>query len=236
MSNTTTFRTALNGFNRQDVADYLESAAERFHTLKDEKNALEAKCAKLESASADCETLRGQLARSEAELAEVRDSEKRLLAQIEALKAENGRLSESLKSAESRSAESAAKADEYDTMCARLAALEVDASRRAVEIERNAEAQAEEIRQAARQEESAYRLRCEASARSFQSALNRVAVNAGLTVKLLNGELTQLGAALQNIISSLEETAAGLLPGDTAQPDVPEDSGAADSEETGAEA
>ncbi len=41
MSNTGSFRSAINGFNRQDVQDYLESAAARYNTLKKERNDLE---------------------------------------------------------------------------------------------------------------------------------------------------------------------------------------------------
>jgi chromosome segregation ATPase len=43
MANDGTFRTALKGFNRQDVAEYLESAADRYNTLKKERNVLSRK-------------------------------------------------------------------------------------------------------------------------------------------------------------------------------------------------
>ena len=41
MANTGTFRSAINGFNRQDVMDYLESASQRYETLKKERNELD---------------------------------------------------------------------------------------------------------------------------------------------------------------------------------------------------
>ncbi len=41
MGNTGTFRSAINGFNRQDVMDYLESASQRYESLKKEKAELE---------------------------------------------------------------------------------------------------------------------------------------------------------------------------------------------------
>ena len=41
MANTGTFRSAINGFNRQDVMDYLESASQRYEALKKERNELD---------------------------------------------------------------------------------------------------------------------------------------------------------------------------------------------------
>ena len=41
MANTGTFRSAINGFNRQDVMDYLESASQRYELLKKERNELD---------------------------------------------------------------------------------------------------------------------------------------------------------------------------------------------------
>ena len=41
MANTGTFRSAINGFNRQDVMDYLESASQRYELLKKDRNELD---------------------------------------------------------------------------------------------------------------------------------------------------------------------------------------------------
>ena len=41
MANSGTFRSAINGFNRQDVMDYLESASQRYEALKKERNDLD---------------------------------------------------------------------------------------------------------------------------------------------------------------------------------------------------
>lgn len=204
MAMTGTFRTALNGFNRQDVAAYLESAAARYTALKEENSQLRQKCAELEE----------KLASAEKPEPAAKPAQSRAVpsAEVDALKAENASLLLRAEMAEERLSRSADKVAEYDALRERLTTLELEASRRAVEIERSAEAQALELRQAARQEEAAFRLRRDEAARQFQASLSKAAVSTGLSAKLVNGELERLAASLQEIAASLETTAGSFEP------------------------
>lgn len=227
MAMTGTFRTALNGFNRQDVAAYLESAAARYTALKEENNQLRQKCAELEEKLGAAENAQSEpepaanAAQSPAvpsggQTAQNAEETAALTAELNAMKAENAELLLRAEIAEEQITRNADKVAEYDALRERLSTLELEASRRALEIERSAEAQALELRQAARQEEAAFRLRREDAARQFQASLRKAAVSAGLSAKLVNGELERLAASLQEIAASLETTAGSLEPAQNA--------------------
>ena len=212
MATTGTFRTALNGFNRQDVAAYLESAAARYNTLKEEKTQLQQRCDELEAKLAAAAEAQAKLDSVSELLAQKTAEAEALSAELNGLKAENASLLTRLDAAEERLSRNAEKAAEYDELRERLSTLEVEASRRAVEIERSAEAQALELRKAARQEEAAFNLRRDEASRQFQATLSKAAISTGLSAKLLNGELGQLAASLQDIAASLEKAANSFDP------------------------
>ena len=83
MANTGTFRSAINGFNRQDVMDYLESASQRYEALKKERNELDrmrteqqARVKELESIQEEAADIKEQAAQETAEaLAQLRAKE-----------------------------------------------------------------------------------------------------------------------------------------------------------------
>jgi len=119
MSNTGSFRSAINGFNRQDVQEYLESAAARYNTLKKERNDLEklrqeqaAQLRALEDGAAEWESkiasMQEELDASRAGSAEL---EAGLSALREELEAANARLTDTEKALEAeKAARSAAEA------------------------------------------------------------------------------------------------------------------------------
>lgn len=99
MANTGTFRSAINGFNRQDVMDYLESASQRYELLKKERNELDrmrmeqqARVKELEALQEEAAAVKEQAAQETADAAEqlrVKEEEcESLRAALEAVTAE----------------------------------------------------------------------------------------------------------------------------------------------------
>lgn len=119
MANTGSFRSAINGFNRQDVQEYLESAANRYNTLKKERNDLEKlrqeQAAQLRTLEENAAQWEPKLASLQAELETARarnaELEVRLPGLQEELEAANARLSEAGAALEAeKAARSAAEA------------------------------------------------------------------------------------------------------------------------------
>ena len=212
MANNGTFRTALNGFNREDVAAYLEKAAERYNALKEEKIQLKKQVAELELQISEQSGSQSKSQELEMQLSEQSRTIVALHAEIEELRAENAELQLRVKEAESRAYENADKVTEYEALRQRIATLELEASRRAMEIERDAETRAMELRQAAHDEEAVFNQRRENASRAYQQSLTSAALSTNLTAKLLENEMNHLMQALQDIAASLEETAGALDP------------------------
>ena len=85
MGNTGTFRSAINGFNRQDVMDYLESASQRYEALKKEKTELERIRTEQQALVSELEALHKEsAARNDADAQEIA----RLQEQLKALEEE----------------------------------------------------------------------------------------------------------------------------------------------------
>ena len=81
MANNGTFRSAINGFNRQDVLDYLESASQRYETLKKERNELDRLRTEEHARVRELETLREEAdAGKEQALRELAEAQAQLLA------------------------------------------------------------------------------------------------------------------------------------------------------------
>ena len=103
MANTGTFRSAINGFHRQDVMDYLESASQRYETLKKERNELDrirteqqARLKELEEAQAEFTAQKEQLAQLQAEAEQLRQQLADAEAVSESLKEQHAQLSDQL--------------------------------------------------------------------------------------------------------------------------------------------
>ena len=217
MANNGTFRTALNGFNREDVAAYLEKAAERYNALKEDRIQLKKQIAELEEQLEASGSTQSQSLELEEQLSEQAQTIASLRAEVDELRSENAELRLRLKEAENRVYENADKVTEYDALRQRIATLELEASRRAVEIERSAETHAMELRQAAHDEEAVFNQRKEAATRAYQQSLTNAALSANLTAKLLGNEMNHMIESLKEIAASLVETAGALEP----VPDLP---------------
>ncbi len=144
------FRTALGGFHRQDVLDYIENAAREAQELLDESKQA---CRMLEAESGD---LRMQLAAQTARVAAL-EAERDALASAcedrEILRAaldeahnDAAAAGEELSRLRKRLDEAEPDAAAYREIRERLAAVEIDAHRRAAEIEHTAAAEAEALR------------------------------------------------------------------------------------------
>ncbi len=128
MSNQKPIRGALfGGFNKKDVAAYIEEISKRSNEYKDENDRLrESSYAKeaLEALQADFDAL---------------------TADLEDLRAENERLREENAAAAAELKSLRADAEAYKAAREQLVALELDANRRAIELEREAKVNADRI-------------------------------------------------------------------------------------------
>ena len=173
MANTGTFRSAINGFNRQDVMDYLESASQRYEALKKERNELDrmrteqqARVKELEGIQEEAAAIKEQAAQETAEaLAQLRAKEE----ECESLRASLEAVTRERDDALARPTEDPAVAEalrsEVSALKARLAEIEAkqaETVRKAEEydsmrdriatLELNASRRAADIEEAARSE------------------------------------------------------------------------------------
>ena len=186
MANTGTFRSAINGFNRQDVMDYLESASQRYETLKKERNELDrmrvesqARVRELEEQQEEAAAIREQASQEVSDaLEQLRTKEE----ECETLRASLEEMTAERDAALARPAEDPAVAEalrsEVSELKARLAALEASQAetlRKAQEydsmrdriatLELNASRRAADIEDAARSEARAIVEQAEQQAR-----------------------------------------------------------------------
>lgn len=120
------------GFNKKDVAGYIEDISKRYVDTLNENEQLRSRCEELEKNM-----------QSREELLEELDAKAK---ELDDISAENARLSEENAALAARVAELSENIDAYNAASERLAALEVEANRHAIELERNATASAEAIR------------------------------------------------------------------------------------------
>ncbi len=139
MDNTNPLRGSLfGGFNKKDVAAYIEEMAKTNAANLEETEALRARCLEMEE----------QLGRLEA-MREERDSARaagdELTAQLKSLQQSMARLEEENRTLRRELAEAKASSEAYEQAKERLAAMEVDWAKRAGEIEKEARGKADEI-------------------------------------------------------------------------------------------
>lgn len=179
------FRTAINGFHRQDVLNYITDAAKNASAIKAERDILDSKLReqaqelerlnlaldsekntsrelsrkndvlqkKLAALEAELESSKGMLASQTEELELLRlDMEENSGKQESAnsLTSENLNLKNEIRQLQEQLKLSLEKSTEYDMLKERMLALELNASRRAVEIEAEAKQQADGFISAAR--------------------------------------------------------------------------------------
>ncbi len=188
MANDGSFRSALNGFNRQDVTDYLESASARYNALKKERGDLEklykeqlARVKELEAADAEREealaALREKLETANAarcaleeELLTAQSGREALEAQLSDARSALDAAKASLAEAAKREADSSAESDEMKALRVKLEetgskAAEYDLLRqRLATLELDASRRAAEIERTAREEAEDHRCRILAEA------------------------------------------------------------------------
>ena len=190
MANTGTFRSAINGFNRQDVMDYLESASQRYEALKKERNELDrmrteqqTRVKELEGIQEEAAAIKEQAAQETAEaLARLRAKEE----ECESLRASLEAVTRERDDALARPTEDPAVAEalrsEVSALQARLAEIEAkqaETVRKAEEydsmrdriatLELNASRRAADIEEAARSEARALLEQAEQQAGELRS-------------------------------------------------------------------
>lgn len=152
MANHKTFRSALNGFNREDVVHYIEyinaQHTAQINQLTSEAEFLRSKLAELEEAPAANPELEAELTAAQEQLQAAAEENAQLAAQLQALEEEKAQLEEDIQ---------AALAAKYQAETARDAALaqqvtvqsradeELEAYRRAERAERLAQERAEKV-------------------------------------------------------------------------------------------
>ncbi len=140
------FRTALNGFNRQDVAAYIEGMAQRSKAVKEERDSLERQLGDLQGAFAAGEEkqkeLESALAEQTEKLQEAEDRSRTLAEELQAARDQLGRLREQLDTLQAASRDQAAFAREMDELRQKNA-----------EMEKELEQSGEKYRQATEQAE-----------------------------------------------------------------------------------
>lgn len=174
MADFSKFRTSISGFNRSDVADYIETMAieykKELRRVKDANEKLEAEKETLDAellrTKAELAAVKEELAAAQETLKQTQEEDASLQQQIESLAQEAAELAQRAEEAEARAAEAEAQevetetpdeagepvqaeavpeeADAASAQC--LPEKELEAYRRAEAMERNALARAERLR------------------------------------------------------------------------------------------
>lgn len=139
MSNQKPIRASLfGGFNKKDVAGYIEELSKKSGEYKAESEQLRERCSELETYQQELDSLQSDFDTVTAQLEEAN-------AELEQLRAEKARLEDENASLSAALAAAKEDAEVYNAAKERLAALEVEASRRSLELERDAKSAADKI-------------------------------------------------------------------------------------------
>ena len=139
MSNQKPIRgTLFGGFNKKDVAGYIEELSKKSGEYKAESEQLRERCDELETYSQTIGELQDCFDNTKRELDDAYAEIEQLKAEIARLKDENTALSSELESIKT-------DAETYKVAREQLVTLELDANRRAVELERDAKANADRV-------------------------------------------------------------------------------------------
>lgn len=196
MADLSKFRSALNGFHRTDVVNYIESTSlahqKEVRQLKEERELLKDENAslseKLAAAKTKSEQLQKELDAAKAQLEQLREEDASLQQQIEALALEATVLAE-------QAAQCEQAAEEEEEADVSLAEKELEAYRRAEAMERNALLRAERLN--SRMSEL-----CESARNRYADAGEEIAA---LSADL-NGILTRLQEAVADACIIFDET------------------------------
>lgn len=139
MSNQKPIRgTLFGGFNKKDVAGYIEELSKKSGEYKAESEQLRERCDELETYRLTIDELQDDFDHARQALDDAN-------AEIEQLKADNARLEEENSTLSAELAAIKADIEAYKAAREQLVTLELDANRRAVELERDAKAAADRI-------------------------------------------------------------------------------------------
>ncbi len=186
------------GFNRQDVVNYIERSARLTSEYKASKEALEARCDEL------AERLEEEKSQNEAlktDLSSAGEKTSELYSRIAELEKELASMRETVSSKDEEIDNLARRISSYDetigayeTSKERIALLELNASRRAVNIEKEAENKAAILTQ-----------KCNELVNSLKTEYITVCNDAEATAAHITNEMEKLGAKLCDITELLSE-------------------------------
>ncbi|NLL38615.1 MAG: hypothetical protein GX254_03375 [Clostridiales bacterium] len=189
------------GFNRQDVVNYIEKNARLTSEYKASKEALEVRCdelaGRLEEEKAQNEALRAELASSNEKTAglyaRITELEKELSSMREAISSKDEEINTLTRQISSCNE----TIDEYENSKERIALLELNASRRAVDIEKEAENKAAVLTK-----------KCNELINTLKTEYIAVCNDAEATVAHITNEMDKIGAKLCDITELLSEKTA----------------------------
>ena len=189
------------GFNRQDVVNYIEKNARLTSEYKASKEALEVRCdelaGRLEEEKAQNEALRAELASSNEKTAglyaRITELEKELSSMREAISSKD----EEINTLRRQISSCNETIDEYENSKERIALLELNASRRAVDIEKEAENKAAVLTK-----------KCNELINTLKTEYIAVCNDAEATVAHITNEMDKIGAKLCDITELLSEKTA----------------------------
>ncbi len=127
------------GFNKKDVAHYIEEVSKKSNEQRSEAEELRARCEQLESSL-------GEQQEAQARIAELEESVRDLSSRNETLVIQNAELQSALDKAKAELNSALENAEVYKAAKERFAELEIESSRRAIEIKRQAIRTAEDVR------------------------------------------------------------------------------------------
>lgn len=130
--------TLFGGFNKKDVAVYIEELSRKSGEYKAESEQLRERCDELETLKQTTDELQDDFDNAQRELDDAN-------AEIEQLKADNARLQEENDALTAELETLKADMEAYKAAREQLVTLELDANRRALELERDAKATADKI-------------------------------------------------------------------------------------------
>ena len=180
------------GFNRKDVVSYIENNAQMSNDYKASSEKWEARCTDLEmrlqEANAANESAASAKSRVDEEIAGLRAHITELENEITELKASERIKSEELDSLKGRLSEYEEAVGFYERSKERIAQLELNASRRAVNIEKAAEEKASDLTK-----------RCYDLIDALKSEYENICMDTESTAAHIKGEMDKLGTRLMNL-------------------------------------
>ncbi len=201
------FRSAFNGFNREDVVNYISYISTRHETalneLRSEAEELRAQLAEQDQAAADCDGLRQELEHVIAEKATAKEVQKNLEAQL-------ARLQEVLQAKEQELTEQSAEIQRLNGMLEQCNE-ELDSLRGEMELNRTSSAAFGREEKMGRwaEELNAYRRAesCERRARERVNQMydqaNGALAEASVRVEQTTGQISQLAAKVESDVAML---------------------------------